>query len=204
MPLFRPNLQKLMEREDVQGLVKALGRASADARVEIIQVLADMRDPRATEALMREAEKGDMTIRSLAAQALQRVDPDRKYIAAVHLLSDVHRNVRTAAIGLLAALGNPNALDALIKTLEHDRDAQARSAAALAIGTLHDRRSLQPLIETLDDKDERVRVAAAGALGALGDRTALEPLMRMHESDPDPEGRTAADNAIRKIQQASA
>ncbi len=205
MPLFqnRPNLKKLMERQDVQGLVRALARASQEARGEIIQILADIRDPRATEALMREAESGDITIRSLAASALQKVDPERKYIAAVHLLSDVHRNVRTAAISILAALGNPKGLDALIKTLDRDHDAQARAAAALAIGTLHDRRSLHPLIAALQDKDERVRIAAAGALGALGDRTALDPLMRMHESDPDPEGRKAAEGAISRLQQAA-
>jgi len=202
MPVFtrNPNIKKLLERDDIQGLVRALGRASADVRAEIVQVLVDMRDPRATEALMLEAERGNMSVRSLAAQALNRVDPERKYIAAVHMLSDVHRNVRTAAAGILAVLGNPKALDALTTTLTNDRDPQARSAAALAVGMLHDRRSLQPLIEALDDHDDRVRVAAAGALSALGDRTALEPLMRMHENDPHPEGRSAAEKAITKLQ----
>lgn len=196
-----PDLRRLMEREDVQGLIKALSHATEEARGEIVQILADMRDPRATEALMREAEQSDnMSLRRLAAEALKRVDPDRKYIAAVHLLGDVHRSVRTAAIGLLAATGNPKALDALASTLGTDRDAQARAAAAKAIGHLRDRRGVQPLITALNDADERVRLAAIEGLLAIGDRAALPGLMQAHEQDPHPEVRVAAEKAIATLQ----
>ena len=202
MPLFNrnPNLQKLAQREDVQGLIKALQHASEGARAEIVQILADIRDPRATEALMKEAEQGEMSIRHLAVEAIKRIDPDRKYVAAIHMLNDVHRNVRTAAAGILAMLGNPKALDALLKTLATDSDAQARAAAAQAVGALKDRRALNPLIAALHDHDDRVRIAAAHALAQLGDRTALDPLMRMHEAETHPDARTAADQAITQLQ----
>jgi len=196
----KPDLKKLLERKDVQGLVQALQRASDDARTEIAQILVDMRDPRATEALLREAESADMSVRRIAAQAINRIDPEHKYVAAVHMLNDVHRNVRTAAIGILASLGNPKALDALITTLKKERDPQARAAAATAIGTLKDRRGLQPLLDAIDDGDERVRIAAVDSLAVLGDRTALDTIIRMHETDEHPDGRQAAERAIAKLQ----
>ncbi len=201
MPLFnrRPDLKKLVEREDVQGLIKMLGKASADARTEIVQILADIRDPRATEALMRELESQDMSLRRLAAEALQKVDPEHKYVAAVHLLNDVHRSVRTAAAGVLAALGNPKALDALLATLQRDSDPQARAAAAHAVASLHDRRGLSALISALRDSDDRVRSAAAAGLATLGDRTALPQLMDVHTGDPHPNVRDAAEKAIASL-----
>ncbi len=202
MPFFKrgPDLKKLMEREDVQGLIHALRQASDDTRAEIIQILADIRDPRATEALLRELEGRDMTIRRLAAEALNRVDPERKYVAAIHLLDDMQRSVRTAAAGVLAALGNPKAIDALIRAIKHDSDPQARAAAAHAVGALHDRRGLNPLLQALEDADDRVRIAAANALATLGDRTALPSLTHIHEADPHPNVRDAAERAIAHIE----
>lgn len=201
MPLFqrRVDLKKLMERQDVQGLIHALRRASADARGEIVQILADIRDPRATEALLREAESGDMSLRKLVAEQLHRIDPERKYIAAAHMLNDVQRNVRIAAAGILASLGNPKALEELIKTLQKSGDPQTRAAAAEAIGKLRDRRGLATLMTALDDHDDRVRIAACDALALLGDRTARDALMRLHESDPHPAVRDAAVKAINAL-----
>ncbi len=201
MPLFqrRPDLKKLMEREDVQGLIHALRKAGDDTRGEIVQILADIRDPKAVEALMQEAERGDHTLRALVGQALGRIDPERKYIAAVHLLDNAQRGLRMAAIGVLTALGDPHALDALMSTAQRDRDPQAREAAVQAIGTMRDRRGLPALLKSLDDADQRVRVAAAKALGTLGDRTALDALMRTHESDPQPDVRAAAEAAIEAL-----
>jgi HEAT repeat protein len=195
----RPDINKLMERQDIQGLIKAFQRASEEARAEIAQILVDMRDPRATEALLRESESADMSIRRIAAQALNRVDPEHKYIAAIHMLNDMHRNVRVSAAGILASLGNPGSLEALIKMLARERDPQARAAAAHAIGTLKDRRGLQPLIDALQDDDERVRISAIKALAHLGDRTALPALMELHENDPHPDGRAAAETAIHDL-----
>lgn len=201
MPFFqrRVDLKKLMERQDVQGLIRALHRASADARGEIVQILADIRDPRATEALLREAESGDMSIRKLVAEQLHRIDPERRYIAAAHMLNDVQRNVRIAAAGILATLGNPKALEELIKTLQRSGDPQTRAAAAEAIGKLRDRRGLATLMTALDDQDDRVRIAACDALAQLGDRTASNTLMRLHESDPHPAVRDAAMKAINAL-----
>jgi HEAT repeat protein len=196
----RPDLQKLMEREDVQGLIRVLRRAGSDMRAEAVQILADMRDPKATEALMREAERGDKTLRALVGQALKQVDPEQKYAAAVRLLADAQRGLRLAAIGVLTAVGSPHALDALLHTLKRDRDPQARAAAAQAIGSMHDRRGVPGLLDVLEDADEQVRAAAARALGVLGDRAAIDALVRVHAGDPHPEVRAAADEAIAALE----
>jgi HEAT repeat protein len=202
LPFFRRriDLKKLMERQDIQGLITALQHAGADARQEIVQILADIRDPRATEALMREAESADMSVRRLVAEQLHKIDPERKYLAALHMLNDVQRQVRINGAGVLATLGHPQALDALIHTLARSGDPQTRAAAAEAIGKLKDRRGLNTLIAALDDKDDRVRVTAATALAKLGDRTALDALIRMHAQETDAAPRAAMQRAIEALQ----
>ncbi len=190
------NIKKLMERQDVQGLIKALKHASEEARTEIIQILADIRDPKATEALLKEAESKDLTLRKLAAQALQKIDPERRYLSAAHIISDTSSKLRVAAIGLMASVGNPKSIETLTNTIKNDRDPAIRAAAAKGIGQIRDRRGAQALVGALTDADKQVRIAAADALAQLGDRSVLPDLMKMHENDPLPEGRTAAENAI--------
>jgi HEAT repeat protein len=192
----RPNLKTIAERKDVQALVKMLRKASDEARAEIAQILVDMRDPRATQALLQESESSNPSVRQIAAQALNRIDPEHKYVAAIHMLNDVHRQVRTAAIEALATMGHPKALDMLIRTSEKERDPQARVAAIEAIGKLKDRRGLQALINALDDIDERVRIASADALAKLEDRTSISALLKLHQSDSHPAVRAAAERAL--------
>lgn len=194
-----PDLKKLFERQDVQGLIKALKTAREDVKEEIIKILADIRDPRATQALLREAESTDLTIRRLAAQALMKVDPEQKYLAAVHALSDMQRSMRVAALNLLGTLSNPKSLDLLTRSLANDREPMARAAAAKSLGMLKDRRGVNHLIDALGDEDAHVRQSIVEALGNIGDRAALSNVLRVSEMDANADVREAARAAAQKL-----
>jgi len=64
----------------------------------------------------------------------------------------------------------------LIKLLEYGKDISTRSNAARALGEIGDKKSVIPLIKTLDEKDYKIKREAVYALGKIGDLRAMEPL----------------------------
>ena len=74
----------------------------------------------------------------------------------------------------LAEIGEP-ALDALIKALE-DRDENVRRVAAFGLGRTGDKRAIEPLIQALKDESSGVQFCAAEALARMGDATGIELL----------------------------
>ncbi|MCB0210771.1 MAG: HEAT repeat domain-containing protein [Anaerolineae bacterium] len=81
-----------------------------------------------------------------------------------------------------------NAVDALIETLLHDEDPDARYGSARALGQICQEqgvkglikaRSAKALIQALNDAEIGVRYWAADALGKCGSRIAVEPLAKL-------------------------
>ena len=107
-------------------------------------------------------------------------------------------NVRAAAAEALGAIGDPQAVPALIQALG-DSDSAVRRAAAEALGKLGDPQAIPALIQALGDSDRDVRRAAAEALGAIGDPQAVPALIQALGDDWD-DARRAARQAIRQIQ----
>ena len=75
-----------------------------------------------------------------------------------------------------------------------------REAAAVALGLLHDRRALHPLMEALQaDWAWNVRAAAGFALGELGEAEAIPILERLAKTQPEKEVRNQAKQALKKL-----
>ena len=83
-----------------------------------------------------------------------------------------NREVNQSAAEALARFG-PAAINILIATFK-DSSADARRLAADTLGTIADKRAVEPLIQLMQaDPDYRVRTAAAKSLGELKDDRAL-------------------------------
>jgi HEAT repeat protein len=73
--------------------------------------------------------------------------------------------------------GEPDSLQALIRTLGDQKEMQAlRWRSAEGLGGLGDMRGVEPLIVALFDQDSELRWRAAFSLGLLHDERAIEPL----------------------------
>jgi HEAT repeat protein len=59
--------------------------------------------------------------------------------------------------------------------------------------------AVESVLTFLGDKDAQLRRRAATALGDLGDGRAREPLTQLASTDPDPEVRKAAEEALPKL-----
>ncbi len=98
-----------------------------------------------------------------------------KYIEQLQSTSAAPR-VRAAAAEALGERGAirkadvKDGIDALIKAVTSDPDANVRKAAAMALGRINpdDKAAVKPLMEALKDKSNAVKVEAARALGLLG------------------------------------
>ena len=114
----------------------------------------------------------------------------------------VNRDVAAASLGLLKEKA-VDAVPTLINILESDSDATVREAAAKAIGDIGEsaKEAVPALIRAAkDDRWPKVRQAALQALGEMGEgaREAI-PVLRAALNDPDAFIRTAARNALFRV-----
>ena len=106
------------------------------------------------------------------------------------------RHVRGPAVTALGQLGDPRAVNPLIRAL-NDSDSGVRGAAATALGDLGDDGAAKPLITVIQNDEWSVREAAVAALGNIGAH-AVGPLIAAPH-DQDEYVRRAAAEALGQI-----
>lgn len=107
-----------------------------------------------------------------ALEAVEAVVP-----ALVETLGDHDLEVRQAAVAALSNMGDPRAVQALMRILRDDAVDDVRAAAAFALGEIEDPAAVPALAEALrTDRSAEVRKNAAWALGQIEDARAVEAL----------------------------
>jgi HEAT repeat protein len=121
MPLFGPpNIEKLREKRDVDGLLKALVHKDAETRRKAAVALGDLGDAQAVEPLIAALKDEDERVRMAAAYALGKLGDSR---AVEHLLPALkHRDwfVRQEAAVVLGELGDPRAVRPLVVAIRDE------------------------------------------------------------------------------------
>jgi HEAT repeat protein len=77
---------------------------------------------------------------------------------------------------------------------DRSRSGPERRVAAAALGDLHDKRAVEPLVSVLDDT--KVCATAVRALAAIGDPIAAAPLAELYSSSGDRGVRKEAEKAL--------
>lgn len=186
-------------------------------RLAIIGALGKIGSPGATGTLVGLLKDPDKAIGKAAVDALDKLDWQADLTseaAAIHAIvkKDWDRCVRigapavtrlidlfgeglvpdgvqkTATVDTLVKIGPP-AVDQLIRALQN-RNVWVRKGAAETLGTIQDRKAIEPLVELL--LDGHVRETAVQALLAFG-RPALAPLVRALQAQEPEMRRVAAD-----------
>jgi HEAT repeat protein len=111
---------------------------------------------------------------------------------------DADENVRRAAIEHIAHLEDPRTPDTLAQALRGDVST-VRATAAAALAHVDSSRSVPHLIAALEDSDPWVRYFTARSLDRHEAAEAAGSLARVAESDPYPQVRIAALEALSKI-----
>ena len=143
------------------------------------------------------------------------------------LVNDPNREVREAAIRSLGLLGGGRAVDMLMASIDKislhrlaielshaasdlDIEALMRSprsekvavVTVVACGLRRDRLRIPSLLGIAHDRrwPKQVRLAACTALGMIGDPGTADAVKRLAEGDPDPDVKTYASRARRRMQ----
>ncbi|MGA7076414.1 MAG: HEAT repeat domain-containing protein [Halobacteriota archaeon] len=77
MRLFKPDVDKLRARNDVDGLIKALDDTSAEVRIKAAYALGKIGDSRAVEPLIRALDDAAPEVRTGATYALGEIGDTR-------------------------------------------------------------------------------------------------------------------------------
>jgi len=124
--------------------------------------IEQMKKQKDINGLIRALMYKDLEIQWRAAEALGEMGTD----GTDHLLSALHSRNKHIRLGVMEALGEIRAHDAVIPLTNalHDQDNEVRWEAALALGEIGDDRAIPFLVEGLKDRDRFVRYGAAVAL----------------------------------------
>lgn len=128
---------------------------------------------------------------------LRQSRPVTSWLTLRRLSRPSRESERHRAIGKLADLRSPLAVEELVTALE-DVSPAVREGAARALGEIGDARALPALIARLHDPAAGLGDIAAEALSRIGDRAAVPPLMEA-AAGPDATVRLAALRALGRL-----
>ena len=213
---FKPNIQELYTRGDVDGLIEAYERGNADIRDKAGDALYEL-IPRLQELellgeLAKVVNMDISVLRREAAIAIGHIAVEVNILrlrgreeaveSLIKALEDKDEYTRSSATLALGRIKNKRAVEPLIKRLREDPDGHMRWMAADALGEIKDKRAVEPLIDALDDRPEEwgAGMIAPSILEEMGDKRAVEPLQRRLKQEKNKVRRSEIKAALRKLQ----
>jgi len=196
MGLFGPpNVEKLSEKKDVKGLIKALRYEKVFVRREAADALGNIVDSRSVDPLITALKDSDRYVRKSAVEALGKIGDSRAIDPLITALKDSDKNVRKSAVEALGKTGDSRVIDPLITALK-DSEWFVRESAAEALVKIG-QPAVNPLLLVLMDSDPHVRKSAVELLGKISDSKAIDPLIKVLK-DSDRNVRESAAEALGK------
>jgi HEAT repeat protein len=190
-------LGKLGDASIVPDLLPLLESQHDGVLLKTIVALKKLRAPSASQALIRLLHVPKPTVRRRVLETLG-LTGDASLVPTIgSVLQDDHvPEVRAAAARALGELKSKEALTFLEDAL--NQEFAIRCQAVIALGAIHDRRSLPALMAMLKDAAPEVRYHAINAIAKFKDAKTLRALAVLLE-DPDPMVRNAAAKVVEEF-----
>ena len=184
-------LGNIGDRRAVPALCAMLGPDQLpDVREKSATALGKMKDPGATDALIKLMSDPASKLQAAAAMALGSIKDPRAAPALLAGLRSPYREASDACAKALREMKDPGVVETMLPALK-DENVRVRRVAAQVLSGISDPRVTAPLQAAMNDPDDDVRRAAAGALSAGGDAQSVEVFIRSLK-DPSPEIRRVA------------
>ena len=180
MRLFKPNIDKLKAKRDVEGLIRAFQDKDIDVRKDAAKALGDLGDERAVEALTenllkpltKSLSKLGISFDYTGAELMRDVIEALGKIGSPRAVEALIKHGSGDAIKALGKIGNKRAIEFLIKALE-SRDGPRRGAAAVAFEEIWSKypekmeETIPRLMSLLESEDRQIRLSAADVIGII-------------------------------------
>ena len=187
---------------EVQTLRERLAKATTDlysatAPAEQVRLLTDiLKDP------LPELRRVGLTLAGRRVHASGAPPPAELQAQIRRMLDDEDPGVQREAALLEANIGDPNAVDELLRRLTGTTPPEVKEALLTALGQLRSPKALGPILVEVQSSDEPVAAAAAGALarsaaaqpltGKVRETAVKALLKRYHAADAAANGNGAA------------
>ncbi len=199
--LFKPKIEKLRERGDIDGLETVLAsNARTEQRIEAMDALVELGADNVGEALVATLGDADPAVDQAAEKALHGLGA----AAAEALAAGLGQPIGDRALGLLLGLGD--ACGEPLQTAAQNDDEACRNRAIAGLlsiaGTTDDEATrelaFRTILAALGDKAPACRAVAASGLAAFGDPRAAKALAAQLK-DGDETVREACRNTLSQI-----
>lgn len=220
---FKPDIEKMERKGDVEGLIKALKHEDSDVRREAEEALGRIGGPIAVEPLFdmfKDKEETD-GVRRGALRSLKKMGSSEVVELFISVLKDKSQDVdvRVGVTEALGELGGPRATEALIgvfKDKNEDVSVRYQTGCSFKIERIASPRAavnpkvVESLVEVLTDKDENITLRAGsievlesmsrspGSVGLIS-RSARALIKVADDKDEDQRVREQAEWALGKI-----
>lgn len=161
MGLFGPNIDKLKENRDINGLIKILESKKPDVRKEAAEALSRVGSAEALPGLIVALRDPDARVRFYAVVGLAKIKQPAAEDVLKSAVSDSDWEVRKEA--LTALIKSSANLDALALAIKFN-SAELRELAVVRLGELENPEAIEILVPALKDEEELVRLRANNAL----------------------------------------
>ncbi len=118
MLFFKPNVEKMKERGDVEGLIKALRHKDVSVRKKAAKALGDLNAKDAVDALIEALKDEDVDVRIEVARALGKVKDPKAVDALLEVVrKDESLDVRIEAAKALKEIGYSKATELMVNLI---------------------------------------------------------------------------------------
>lgn len=185
-------LGKIRDERAIPPLIEALGQTDRTVGQALADVLVQF-GSLVVEPLIKTLVSSNLEGQRLwAAQILGRLKNGKAVLPLSATLKDHVSSVRAEAARALGALQAHEAVHPLTEMILTDPEGLAREAAAEALGSIADERSLLPLQKTLADLDPEAKRLALQAIEKMGEKGRPFLLEALMESSPEARSQAAA------------
>jgi HEAT repeat protein len=190
-PAARERPYKLLRAAEVPAdeaeqefLTRMMRAREAEKAFRVIKKERDRRLPFLRRAVRH--PNREVRIQAIIMLGLLKDDsPETEEVLCDAILLDRDPDVRASAAKDFIVLKSPKAVETLIQSLAEDPYEAARANAAWALGSVRDRRAVDPLREATRDEDTMVRLRAVSALLKMKPKQAVPELIdRLEDSSP--------------------
>ena len=160
------SLSKINDDKCLNVLLKHLniGKISIDKKIQIIYLLGDLKDKKATKVLIKQLKSKNEHVRSKAVDALGKIGDRRAVEPLLELLSNSNDGfIRSDIIEALGNTGDTRAVQPIINNCRHNRICSKNSI--LALGKLKNPKAYSFLMDLFKNHDYRDKGYMIEALG---------------------------------------
>ena len=166
---WKPNVEKLLAKGDINGLIKALNDGDAGLRYRAATALGEFDDDIVVQALKEALYDEHLVVRYSSADSLAKIGAQSAVTDLRRALKDKQWIMRKKAALALGKIGDESSVDVLVNTLR-DEDEEVRKAAVVALQNIGGTTAVQALTDVISSiyVQYQVQYNAALALRELG------------------------------------